>query len=445
VIVLNEFDFNELRKFENSGFVNKNNVLESYQERSFFKDVNIKDILHPDDEYLESLISRKVEMVTLQLTQRCNLRCTYCFYSGRYGNREHSDLDISFDIATKALDYAFSRSIDAEALSVGFYGGEPLLMIDLIKDCVSYIEEHYNGRRVQYNITTNGTLLTKNVYKYLKDKDFSILVSIDGPKPIHDSNRKFKNGTGSYDRIIKNLASIEEFDSESVRRIGINAVIGSNRNDLCGDQIFSIEEFNNYSALTLAFLSDTYIDEPYSYNNLLSVAHEKEVCKLLLFLAGRISKSHVFKFILSYIDIYNREYRRIRRIENFPEVVHHSGPCVPGASRLLINIFGDIFPCERVSELSLPMKLGTLDSGIDISKARKILSPGRLIKEHCKNCWMILHCMSCAAHYDTLTELSAPKAISKCEGNQQQYEYLLKIICFLKKNKYDFMLSEVSL
>jgi len=428
-----------MHEVEHGSLSEETEIIKDYQSRGFFRELAIEEIRHPEDEYLESFISRKQEMITLQVTQRCNLRCSYCVYSGDYHNREHTSKDMSFEVATKALDFAFTKSNASQRLSVSFYGGEPLIMFDLICNCVEYIEKQYSGRKYSFSITTNGTLLTKEIYSYLKEKDFNILVSIDGPKAIHDQNRKLRNGDGSFDRIISNLEDVESIDPESVNRIGISSVIGSNHDDSCNEQFFSIKEFNRFNSISVAFLSDLYIDEPHEYTEALIAAYTIEVCKLLLFLVGKISKTHVSKSLQSLAELYNREYRRIKRIEQFPKVVHPSGPCIPGAARLFVNIHGELFPCEKISELSQPMKLGTLDAGIDISKARKLLNPGKLITDHCKKCWMILHCTNCAAHYDTLTELSAARVLPRCESNQRQYEVMLKTLCFLKKHEYEFM------
>lgn len=98
------------------------------------------------------------------------------------------------------------RSFESESLHLGFYGGEPLLEIELIKKCVDYIQKNVEGKRITFGITTNGTLLTGEVLQFLYDNDFSITISLDGPKEDHDACRKFANGKGSFDIVVKNIS-----------------------------------------------------------------------------------------------------------------------------------------------------------------------------------------------------------------------------------------------
>lgn len=101
-------------------------VLESFQNMGYCRESSIEEIVHYSiDDYASHI--NNLQMLTLQVTQNCNLRCSYCVYSGNYKNRTHSNLRMSFDVAKKAIDYLFEHSINLEKVSIGFYGGEPLL------------------------------------------------------------------------------------------------------------------------------------------------------------------------------------------------------------------------------------------------------------------------------------------------------------------------------
>ena len=444
VVILDESDYLVLSEIEKGHASANDDIVKRYQSKGFLKDISITEIRHPDDAYLEMLLANRQQMITLQVTRRCNLRCSYCTYSGSYKNRSHTEMDMSIETAKKAIDFAFSRQADAKMMYIGFYGGEPLLRLTLIKDCVAYVEETYGDKQVEYSITTNGTLLSVDTYAYLVEKGFSILVSIDGPKSIHDSCRNFKDGSGSFDKIIQNLKQIAIVYPDSLERIKINAVVTPQYDNDCSEQIFSIGDVLDYTSITMNFLSDAYIDAPYKYTEEFIAVYKREVCKLLLYLVGKIGKQNTSKALDWLLPTYMREHDFLKRIHAFPTTTHPGGPCVPGGTRLFVNINGDLFPCEKVSEISEPMRLGTLETGFDISKAKKLLNVGSITAEKCKKCWAILHCSNCAMYADDLKKLSSAKALTRCDGNKFNYEEILKTLCFLRMHGFDFQRKDVT-
>lgn len=114
----------------------------------------------------EISVSKSFPLV-LQVTQKCNLRCSYCVYSGDYKNRNHSQKEMSWETAKEAVDYLYGHSMSSEDIYISFYGGEPLLMFRLIKEVVEYVKREYCQRTVHFNLTTNGTLFTPEIVQYL--------------------------------------------------------------------------------------------------------------------------------------------------------------------------------------------------------------------------------------------------------------------------------------
>jgi len=155
---------------------------------------------------------RNLTNFTFEVTQKCNLRCKYCIYGGFYPNqRSHSNKEINFETARNAIDYIFDlvKKNYRQEIIIGFYGGEPLLNFKTVKKIVKYATEIFTNRAVRFTMTTNGTLLSNEIINYIIRNNFRILVSLDGPKKIHDSKRIFKNGKGSYEIIINNLKKRE--------------------------------------------------------------------------------------------------------------------------------------------------------------------------------------------------------------------------------------------
>ena len=155
---------------------------------------------------MESLYENNLNTIILQVTQNCNLRCQYCVYSGSYINRVHNNKRMSVEVAKQAIDFLVKHSENSKEISIGFYGGEPLLEVPLIREVVDYAEGVFSGKKLLFNMTTNATLLNIETAKYLYEKKFNVTISLDGPKATHVSNRIFANSNkGTFDAVMQNL------------------------------------------------------------------------------------------------------------------------------------------------------------------------------------------------------------------------------------------------
>ncbi len=110
----------------------------------YFSTHRVKEIKHPETDNLELLLERKIDSITLQVTQNCNLRCSYCVYSENdyTSQRSHSEKTMSLETAKKAVDFFFAHSIDTKKPNISFYGGEPFLSLELIKQSVDYAKKY---------------------------------------------------------------------------------------------------------------------------------------------------------------------------------------------------------------------------------------------------------------------------------------------------------------
>jgi sulfatase maturation enzyme AslB (radical SAM superfamily) len=157
------------------------------------------------------LLNRR-RLLTLELTQQCNLACEYCVYGKHYDQtRQPSDAPMSLDTAKSAVTRFLSHK--PETATIGFYGGEPLLEFELMKDVVAFAEPLAapSGVELRFNMTTNGTLLSEEKIHYLVTHEFNVMISLDGNKQSHDRYRVFKSAgraeqrRGSFDVVIGNM------------------------------------------------------------------------------------------------------------------------------------------------------------------------------------------------------------------------------------------------
>ena len=141
------------------------------------------------------------------LTQSCNLDCVYCYgEGGSYGSGGNMDEQTAF----QAVDWLLQQSGKKKKIHVGFFGGEPFLNFPLMQKIADYAHKRCQeeDKKVAFHATTNGTLLDSEKIEFIRDNEISVMVSIDGPREIHDAQRPFKNGQGSYDRIVANCKDL---------------------------------------------------------------------------------------------------------------------------------------------------------------------------------------------------------------------------------------------
>lgn len=417
--------------------LNSNRQIANLHNNGFLSSKRSSEVLHPATGTLSFFLKNKISMIILQVTQNCNLRCKYCAYSGSYHNRTHSNRTMNFETAKKGIDFLISHSTDNEHINVSFYGGEPLLMFNLIKSCIEYAEFAAEGKDISFNITSNGTLITDDVIKYFIDHNVKLTISLDGPREVHDKNRRFaKNGEGSFDIIYKKITHIKtKFPEYYKDNIGFNMVIdpsvdlGCVNNFVCRDEIFS----DPY--LSSSIIDDRYRDERYDMADDFIPKLKYERFKLFLNKLNRLSSNYVSPLTKIEYDLIVKargdKLRGTRR--ELPDKSHHSGPCIPGKQRLFLDVNGNFFPCERVSEKSQIMNIGNIDSGIDVNKSEYLLNVGRATARQCKECWAFQYCTVCAGAIDDLEKISTDLANRKCPSVRANVEYNFKSYCTLRE------------
>ena len=159
--------------------------------------------------------------LVLSLTERCNLRCTYCYYKVSH---EARSLVMTDDVMEAAIRLAFERtlSLGQRFLNITFFGGEPLLCMDSIHRGVEFAKDLVGKRfgenkdsqfRLRFAVNTNGTLLDESIVEYLKRENFRIYLSLDGPEAHHNICRKQVGGSGSFRQIEPHIPALRQLDT----------------------------------------------------------------------------------------------------------------------------------------------------------------------------------------------------------------------------------------
>ena len=434
LLAVSEYEYEELEQLKKGKIKEENSmVLKKYQKEGFLCPNKVTTIEHPCSGVLGHYLKNHVEKLTLQVTQRCNLRCEYCIYSGNYDNRKHSELDMSFETAKKAIDFYLLSSGEMEKCSIAFYGGEPLLNLKLIKQCVEYVKSKTVGKKVSFVMTTNATLLNDETVDYLQSENFEIMVSLDGSKKEHDEHRKFQNGKGSFDLIQKNLRRIRERYPEFFSTIIYNSVINPDNSYQNVKTYFEKNELLNSAEILTNIVEAEKPGEKVKLSDDYIKIDKFDQIKLYLFMLGKLDHTEVSKLVLVRARHISEKYQQIIKKSEIGSICHHNGPCIPGTRRLFVNVQGELFPCERVSETSSIMRLGDVIEGFDEEKVRILLNSGRVTEDQCKKCWALLHCNQCIRNADGKDHLSRELKMAYCPDSRQQAYFSLKEICALRE------------
>lgn len=414
----------EIKDLVNQGYLKSRHVEESY---------------NPITPYIHQYLDTKVCNLVLQITQNCNLRCEYCAYSGSYKNRIHSNKRMTFEVAAKAIDFVISHSEEAEQFYIGFYGGEPLLEFPLIKRCVDYANRQCEGRKIKYHLTTNATLLYKEIVEYLMENDFDVLISLDGPEPIHDKYRKFAaSSKGSYQQVMESINEIRKISQDYFKNhIRFNAVLDYESSfedvacfftngDLFEKDMWQLSEISTRYICDVKSVSDTYIEE-----------YEYALFKYYLYKLKRIKKTSgtIFNGQFEYLKRFMERFETLKQTE-LPPKWHHGGPCVPGIVRLFVDTDGKMFPCERVSEVSEIACIGNVYDGWNYENILQMLNLEKATSEKCRNCWAYQYCTTCIGDADGITHISSSHICNHCNEVLRSVEAQMKDYVVLRELGY---------
>lgn len=416
-------------------YKNKNyeEIVGNLENAGFLSDRVVKKIQHPLTEYVDDYVEHNLNAMILQVTQNCNMRCRYCAFSGDgTSNRKHSNINMSEEIAIDAIDFFRKHSEYSDRASISFYGGEPLIMYGLVKMCIDYCKEVMPDKRMEYRMTTNGTVISDEIVEFLARENVLLTVSIDGPKKIHDKYRRFAiDGSGTFDRVYRNLSHIKEKYPDFYKTISINAVVDRDIEITEVTGFFSKDDLFKGINVDINGVEDSYIDMQYVETIDYKVSLEELLFKQLID-RMRGKKEQPGTRLLNSVKGFARF---MERKELLPESMHHQGPCVPGQGKLFVDVQGNLRPCEKVSEHNQDLIIGNIYEGFDHDKIKRLLNIGLLTEEECKKCWAIRLCKECPLVTDNINGISREKKLIECEAQKRLIKELLKDYAILRKTQ----------
>lgn len=418
-----------LQKYD-EGYISEseNHTVKYLLDRGIGISNRVKKIQNPMADMIEDILENDLQLLILQVTQNCNLRCEYCVYSEDYVGRKHNCAKMEFEIARDAIIFFMKRSRGDTVVTINFYGGEPLLNFSVIQECVKYVEDNYGARKVFYGITTNGTILDEEIMSFLEKKRFRVVISLDGNEEENDKNRKYINGDGTFRTIYSKLEKIRECFPELWENISFNRVKTPNHNLRACDNFFKENELFEGRKVRGDYITDNNLKKEILFADSEIEYEAVEKSKALLSVYGKADKIKLDDYCVLYRDDIKRMLYNLRKGRHLREISHPGGVCMPGKERLFVNVKGELFPCERCNELSHVMCIGTTETGFNYKNIRAQMNAGREMEE-CLNCWAFQLCNICQAQSDDGQNISPQERLKKCDRVKMIMEQKLRDCC----------------
>ena len=324
-----------------------------------------------------------IKAMCLHVAHTCNLNCEYCFAGqGRYHGK---DAIMSFEVGKKALDFLVENSGSRHNLEVDFFGGEPLVNFNVVKELVKYARsiEKEKNKHFRFTLTTNGVLLNDDVIDFLNKEMDNVVLSLDGRKEVNDLKRKRLDGKGSYDIIVPHFQNFVK--KRGNKEYYMRGTFTRNNLDFTNDIFHMLDlGFTELSMEPVVSKPDT--DYALREEDLDKIYEQYEI--LAKEMIKRRRECNPFTFYHYMIDLTGGPciYKRITG-------------CGSGTEYLAVSPNGDFYPCHQfVGEKEFLM--GNVNEGITNTKLRDEFKLCNVYsRKECENCWAKLYCSGgCSAN-----------------------------------------------
>ena len=375
-----------LEKYKDREDVTKQDILDCISDIEELKadgKLFSEDTFEPMAGDLKKKSAGVVKALCLHIAHSCNLNCSYCFASqGKY----HGERALmSFEVGKQAFDFLIANSGTRRNLEVDFFGGEPLMNFDVVKQLVAYARsiEKEHGKNFRFTLTTNGLLIDDDVIEFANKEMSNVVLSLDGRKEVHDRFRVDYAGNGSWERIVPKFQKMVE------SRGGKNYYMRGTFTHANPDFLEDIKEmlrlgFNELSMEPVVCAPD----DP-------SALTEEDfgvVCEQYEQLAELMLEKHKegkpFTFYHYMIDL-----------KGGPCIYKRISGCGSGTEYMAVTPSGELYPCHQfVGEQEF--KLGDVWNGVTNTKKQDEFGACNVYtREECKTCWAKLYCSGgCAAN-----------------------------------------------
>ena len=365
-----------------------------------------KGLLFSAPRALELSFDGVVKALCLHLAHDCNLRCRYCFAgAGYYGGKRGL---MSFAVAKKAVDFLLAASKGRKHCEIDFFGGEPLLNFQVLRDTVDYARQQGDalGKLLKFTVTSNALLIPAEVREYLNGEKISIVLSLDGREEVHDRMRKTISGGGSWQQVLENCRTlVSERGGENYY---LRGTYTRHNPDFTDDIQAMIDQGFDRISLEPAVLSPKAAEALRHDDLPLLLAEYEKLAAMLWEQEAKGKKVCFFHFELD--------------LDQGPCAKKRAMGCGAGAAYLAVTPEGKLFPCHQfVGEEAFCA--GDVFSGVNQQVLERFAAVDHADKEACRLCFARFFCGGgChAAAWSVNRDLTTPYALG-CELHRKRVE-----------------------
>ncbi|MGC2781671.1 MAG: radical SAM protein, partial [Bradyrhizobium sp.] len=329
---------------------------------------SLENVIYVTDEAPERF---PIHAISIAVAQKCNLGCVYCYAKG--GDFGSEPKNMPLEIALKAVDNLVSGVEPGEKVNIAFLGGEPLVNRPVLQAATEHAAARgaARGVKVNFSITTNGTLLAPEDAAFFEHHGFAVTISLDGVGDAHDRQRAYRNGRGSYDTILRRVEPL----LRQQKRMQVSA-----RVTVTPDNLFLRQTLDHFIAT--GFFSVGFspmLSSPTGQGEMdrgtLDIMLEQMID------CGRAFEAHL---------IAGRRYPFLNMVNALKEIhkgTHRPYPCGAGAAYVGVSAEGGYFACHRFVD-DAAGAMGTLETGVDAAKQARWLAQRHVhAQEPCSSCW----------------------------------------------------------
>lgn len=344
-------------------------VLEAYNEQILFSEDDY-------EKYADCSVASPIKAMCLHIAHDCNLRCEYCFAStGDFGEGRKL---MPLETGKQAIDFLLKHSANRKNLELDFFGGEPLMNFEVVKQVVAYArsKEQEYGKHFRFTITTNGMLLNDDNIDFINKEMSNVVLSIDGRKAVNDRMRKRVDGKGSYDIILPKYQRLvaQRGDKEYY----VRGTYTKYNLDFSND-VFDLLEHGFDQISVEPVMADE--NDPYAITEADLPAIFKEYEVLMNKILDYEKTGKKFNFFHFMLDL-----------DQGPCAIKRLRGCGCGNEYVAITPDGDIYPCHQFVGME-EWKMGNLEEGtFDQAKKADFAKAHIYTKPDCRECWARFYC-----------------------------------------------------
>lgn len=401
--IVKDTDYENGYDYQKYMFLKRNGFFDDAEESDLSGEIKPEDI---------RFTLANFRQLTFEVTDACNLRCEYCGYGKFYKNYDkRENKNLSINKAKKLIDYLLDfwnsdMNVSKEQnIYIGFYGGEPLLNMRVLREIVEYINNlDVKNNKFSFNITTNGVLLDKNM-DFLAKHDFSTLISFDGDES-NNGYRVFKDNTNSFKKVYDNVVLLREKHPKYFEKsVNFNAVL-HNKNSVSEIHGFIKKHFNKLPSI--GEINTNGIDESLkdefwqTYKNTYESLYQAEDYRFLekdMFIKLPTVQS-IGTFLLRHNEHIYSDYNELLFKKNTGKIIP-TGTCLPFSKKIFVTVNGKLLPCERIGQDNFLGYVDEDDVKLDFENiAEKYNNYYKRIRNLCKKCYRNKNCSQCIFNLD---------------------------------------------